>query len=311
MTKDELLAGFLDRSLNEDQMLDFQALRSSDPVFSGQVQQMLKLENVLATSTPVVVPPADFLVSVESTVAAKVASGASGSFFTSLLSSTWTWVTAGAVATIGAGTLIVSSVSTNKAPEPTVATPTEMVAQGQQTPESTTPTITSPSATTREALPIVSANPVDRMPSAPLLNPAQNQPIMVDQSLPRLGTPANADATVSSEERILQKVIDDLAVCEERGDHMGCAQLAIEIGKKFRAQGNVAEAQTYLNKALRHAQQSRIVSHEIDAYGQLGITALQAGQTSAARQYFTSAVELGEKARVDVSRWQSQLESTK
>ena len=39
MTKDELLAGFLDRSLSEDQMLEFQARRSADPEFAARGQQ--------------------------------------------------------------------------------------------------------------------------------------------------------------------------------------------------------------------------------------------------------------------------------
>ena len=312
MTKDELLAGFLDRSLSEDRMLEFQALRSADPVFDKEVAQMLRLENVLATSAPVIIPPADFLVSVESTVAAKVASAASSSFFSGLMTSAWTWVTVGTVATIGAGALILTEPGKDRAQsEAATKMPAEVIAAPATQPTVSTPSITSSSATTNDLpVPLVRSQ-ANRLAPPTVLDPSHDLGKLVSehtidpQSLPK------ADLSATKEEQILKKVIDDLKQCEERGDHQTCAQLSIEIGKKYRDQGNINEAQAYLNKALRHAQQSRIISYEIDAYGQLGLTALQAGQNDQAREYLTSAVELGESARVNVSKWQDHLRSLK
>jgi tetratricopeptide (TPR) repeat protein len=301
MTKDELLAGFLDRSLSEDQLLEFQAIRSNDPAFAGEVDKMLTLEKVLVHAAPVIVPPADFLVSVESTVAAKVAAGASGKVLSGLLSSAWTWVTAGTVAVVGAGAIILTDPASDAA-DPATPVVTEQVGAAAEMPIQQT--ITSPTVEpSTSPLSIVTERPTPSV-VPPAANPVRNNDVVASNRAHR--SSSNVDITADGREQsTLAKVIEDLSACEQRGDHMSCAQLAIQIGRVYRDQGDIAESMSYLNKALRHAQQSRIATHEIEAFGEL--TSMKAGNTTEARQYLTSAVELGEQAKVDVSKWETRL----
>ena len=47
MTNEELLAGFLDRSLSEDQLVDLETRRAADPTFDRDVREMVAVEDVL------------------------------------------------------------------------------------------------------------------------------------------------------------------------------------------------------------------------------------------------------------------------
>ena len=126
MTNDDtLLAGFLDRSLSEDQLLELEARKASSPEFAHQFSNMLTLEGMLAKAAPSIAVPAHFLNAVENSVAAKVlVGGATSGGFLSGLSSAWSWFGGAALALVTAGAVYYY---TQPAPQPVAAiTPTAL-----------------------------------------------------------------------------------------------------------------------------------------------------------------------------------------
>ena len=77
MTNEELMAGFLDRSLSEDELLELERRQEASPELARELRELVTVEGLLLTAAPIAMAPTDFLHSVENTVAAKVAAGSS------------------------------------------------------------------------------------------------------------------------------------------------------------------------------------------------------------------------------------------
>ena len=122
MTNHELLAGFLDRSLSEDQLLEFEARQLADPAFAHEVKEMLTVERLLQQEPPRVDYPVGFLATIESNIAAKVAVGAAGGGLLGFLAhNAWTWIVGGtAAAAISGGALYFATRDSEPSPQPPV-----------------------------------------------------------------------------------------------------------------------------------------------------------------------------------------------
>lgn len=294
MTNDELLAGFLDRSLNEDQLLEFEARKQADPGFAQEVNEMLTVEGLLKTSAPRGLAPAGFLVGVEGAVAYKLfssspAASAVGGWF----SSAWTWVAAVGVTLIGAATFfVVNRPSSDVQVRPTsdVQRPTSVV----QRPTS----ITEPQTTNQQP-----QTTVIQRPASGVQRPASD----VQQRVASNEQRATSYEVETSYESTIAKLKKDLDACRASNDHVRCTQIALQIGRTYRERRLMDEAMNYLTMAQLEARQAHIIQYEIDAYGEIGLLMRDAGRTVDANENFKIAVDLGTKNGIDVQRWTSEI----
>lgn len=267
MTNDELLSGFLDRSLSEDQLLELEARRAADPALNNEVRELLAIEDALLVAAPAAVIPTDFLARVEDAIAANVTAGSAPA--TAVVSTTFK-VAAAAIATIGTAVGLYVATQTSNAPAPVV----------QPTP----------------AVPSVSA-PVTPAPAPPAAAIAtQSQTPVTAQAVVRTtddepsadgAATAYASASVSTIERLVAQYDG----CKRNGDNMRCAQLALNIGAQYRKQSDNAMATSYYTDALRIATTLHVVQYEVEALGNLGLLQLERGNNNAAATYLRSAIE--------------------
>ena len=289
MTNQELLASFLDRSLSEEDLLEFEELKNASPEFASEVREMLAVEELLTVSAPRVQYPIAFLATVESSVAAKVAAGATAAgLFTWLAHSVWTWVAGGTAAVvIGGGAIYLAS---NKDAAPLA-----------------------PTKATIKAAPSTSATPSvePNTPAIPALGPTRQQPVK------NVAKP-NANTSHSSGSEINAKITEATAVivslkadyekCLESNDKVRCAQLALSLGSQLRKEEKNAEARKYLQAAVDHARTLKLAAFEMDAHGELGMLAKSEGDEQRAATSFRRAVEIGQNNNKNSSRWNSELE---
>lgn len=125
MTNDDLLAGFLDRSLSEDQLLELEARRASSPEFAQELQNLINLEASLPTARPAAVAPAAFLATVENAIAANlattVATGAAGAGLS------WISIAGISAAVVAAGVATTLWLTQPTEPAPTATPPQSAV----------------------------------------------------------------------------------------------------------------------------------------------------------------------------------------
>ncbi len=290
MTNQELLAGFLDRSLSEEDLLKFEELKKASPEFASEVQEMLAVEELLTVSAPRVQYPIAFLATVESSIAAKVAAGATAiGLVTWLAHGVWTWVAGGAAAVvIGGGALYLA---TNNEATPIA-----------------------PSKATIKAAPHASENPSieSNTPTVPALGPTR-QPQFRNAAKP------NAQSTYSSGSEINAQITEATAVivslkadyekCLESNDKVRCAQIALSLGRQLRKEEKNAEARKYLLAAVHHARTLKLAVFEMDAHGELGMLAKSEGDDQRAATSFRKAVEIGQSSNKSSSKWNTELEN--
>ncbi|MBU3740804.1 MAG: hypothetical protein FGM24_00805 [Candidatus Kapabacteria bacterium] len=268
MTNDELLAGFLDRSLSEDDLLELETRRSADPAFNNDVRQMLTVEDALKSAVPVVAIPADFLARVEDKIAAKVASSATP-----------------------AATGMSTSIKVMGAALATVATAVGIFLATQQrsetTPAAERPTMSSPTAPSA-AVPAPSAPAQTEQPNL------QMQPIAAAPSTEEQpSAPGSANAYASASTPMIERLLRQYEGCKNSNESIRCAQLALNIAGQYRKLGEYASATVYSTDALTFARTLRVVQYEVEALGMLGRINIDRGNLSAARNYLRSAVDAG------------------
>lgn len=285
MTNHELLAGFLDRSLSEDQLLEFEARQVADPTFAQEVKEMLTVERLLQQEPPRVDYPVGFLATIESNIAAKIAVGAaSGGVLGFLAHSAWTWIVGGTAAVaISGGALYLATQSD----EPTLQQPVQERIQSAPV----RPTVEQPVA--EQSVTDVAPSVVST-PTAPA--PVADRPITID-------------AKTTAPDPVLKQLIAEYEQCNTTSDHVRCAQYALLLGRRFRSDGNAAEARTYLESAVRHAQTVRLIDYEMDAHGELGLLAKSRGDLDGATRSFERAIEIGRTHKRNVVRWTQELET--
>jgi hypothetical protein len=285
MTNHELLAGFLDRSLSEDQLLELEARQVADPAFAQEVKEMLTVERLLQQDPPRVAYPVGFLSTIESNIAAKIAVGAaSGGLLGFLVHNVWTWVVGGTAAVaISGGAIYLATQQDDPAPAP----PVEQRIQS------------APS-----------------QPSVEQAQPEQSTPAAVEPTTTRVSTPAvttdraiTIDAKTTAPDPVLKQLIAEYEQSNATSDHVRSAQYALLLGRRFRADGNAAEARSYLESAVRHAQAVRLADYEMDAHGELGLLAKSRGDIGGAIRSFEQAITVGRAQKRNVVRWSQELEA--
>jgi tetratricopeptide (TPR) repeat protein len=306
MTNDELLAGFLDRSLNEDQLIEFEARKQAQPAFAQEVNEMLTVENLLVESAPVASVPVDYLSSVEHAVAAKVAAGsASGGILSTLASNVWTWITGAAI--IAAGSYFVVSNygdgSKTQNALPRVAQRAAPRVQPDLKP-----------GVAKDALPnsLVNGNrntPQNGSGSVPLNRTPISMQSHNDPSHPITQNARDVGMHTVNADGALDGLLKDLDKCRAARDHVQCSHIALTIGKKYSKQNAFTQAEQYLNLALTEAQAARLVEFEIEANGELAVVAQNDGRINDARQLYQKAATLGISNGIQTDKWSKALEA--
>ena len=310
MTNDELLSGFLDRSLSEDQLIEMEARKNAEPAFAHEVNEMLTVEKLLLTATPVITPPVDFLSSVESTVAAKVVAGSSSGGFLSLSSSTWLWILgASLVATTAFFTISTSLKEPSVERTNVERTPLKEQVEGTSLKEQV-------EGTDVERTPLkeqVEGTPLkEQVEGTSLKEPSvdrtnvEKTPLKVDAA--PASQPRYNDLTTQSSEQALQGLLKDLKACRASGDHMRCSQIALNVGRTYRLRGSMDDAEENLTIALTEAKTAKLVQFEVEANGELGLVAQLHGDAQEARSRFNRAIELGTKNGIATDKWSKALQ---
>lgn len=279
MTNQELLAGFLDRSLSEDQLLEFEQRQLESPEFAQEVREMLTVENLLADSAPKVRLPLEFLAKVESSVAAQVIAGAAtGGVLGTLAKFGWGWIAGGTTAAVVGGTaLYVAATSTDDVqPDPRPSR-----------------TVSAPKTITPPDIP----QPEAAAPAAPAPT-AIREVSKVDVSVK--ATPTNS---------ALDQLRADYESCSATNDRVRCAQIALQIGRTLRQTQRSSEAETYLTSAVNNARTARLAQFEVDALGELGLLMAERGEVQQAVVYLQKAIDRGQGARIVTTRWSTALEN--
>ncbi|MFN5378917.1 MAG: hypothetical protein ACK5BQ_09145 [Ignavibacteria bacterium] len=274
MTNQELLSGFLDRSLNEDQLLEFEKRQLESPEFAQEVREMLTVENLLTESTPRVRFPIEFLASVESSVAAKLVAGAAAAgILGTLTKSVWAWVASGAAVAVTGGAIYYVT---------------------QQMPAS-------------EPAPAVSVKKNESMQvSAPAVAPVVERaptPVTIKEV-----TSVDVDAKTTTTNSVMDQLRADYESCAVGKDPVRCSQLALQLGRKYRQVGQGADALKYLQAAVDNARTARLAQFETDALGELGLLAKSRSNYSEARGFFQRAIDRATSAKLSPSKWQFELE---
>lgn len=275
MTNQELLSGFLDRSLSEDQLLEFEKRQLESPEFAQEVREMLTVESLLTESTPRVRYPIEFLASVESSVAAKVVAGAAAAgILGTLTKSVWAWIASGAAVAVTGGAIYYA---TQQAP---VSAPTPAPVR-----------VTSTTAAPQEA------------PQAEKAVESAPEPVPLKEV-----TRVDVDAKATTTNTVMDQLRADYESCAIGKDPVRCSQLALQLGRKYRQIGQGADAQRYLQAAVDNARSARLAQFEIDALGELGLLAKSRGNVAEAKSLFERALERAVGARLTAPRWQNELD---
>jgi hypothetical protein len=295
MTNEELMAGFLDRSLSEDELLELERRQEASPELARELRELVTVEGLLLTAAPIAMAPIDFLHNVENTVAAKVAAGSSmtsaGIFST--MSVSWGWVAAAATAIIGTTAAVMMINSTNDQQTP--------AAIEQRIDVNSAPSVSNPAPTTLvpESTPEVRVEPRSQTMAADAA-----ESVVTPPATPRdgvgLGTAENPSPT-------LAKLISEYEACRNSNDMTRCIQLGISIGDKARKEHLYGMGEQYLQDALDAATQKHIVEYQVRALGNLGLLARDKGEVGVAKDMLTKAVTLGQQNNLDVYRWSDHL----
>lgn len=287
MTNDDtLLAGFLDRSLSEDQLLELEARKAASPEFAHQFSSLLTVESMLTTATPKSTIPAHFLNTVENAVAAKVLAGGAAGGFLSGLSSAWSWIGGAALALVTAGTVYYVN---QPAPQPVVVqqTPSVLV-QPSDVPVSQPSTQTAPDVETDSRI---------STPSAP---PTVTENPKGDAD----GSGMTDMKTTSSKQAAIDQAIADYDVAVQSSDFVSATQRAMTLGKKYFENDDLAKSEAYYAKAVLHARKAKLAELEVQALGEQAKTEIARGNESHARLLLEQAIARGSQITgTDLSVW--------
>ncbi|MCO6466706.1 MAG: hypothetical protein J5I53_08830 [Bradyrhizobiaceae bacterium] len=293
MTNDELLSGYLDGTLTNEQMLEFEARRSADPAFAAEVDDMVSVENLLRKGTDTAPAPVGFLQSVESSMVAKIAAASVGAVgIGHFLSSSWGWIASAGVVAVGGGAVYLALQSTSPAPKPApVVRQQPVVSQQVQAPQVQSP-ITEPTS------PKTTPKPQPQAPDNHVT------PVVPQQQISK-----SATAEANSPNSVLAELESDYAQCVAQKKTLQCAQIALQIGNQYRQRNNLQKATEYLNAALQQARTARIVQYQVAAHGSLGLVARDGGNTAEARLQLSKAIELARSAGLAFEEYQEALDA--
>lgn len=310
MTNEELLSGFLDRSLSEDELLEFEARQAANPSYATEVREMLALEDLLSTSAPRGMAPADFLHSVENVVAAKVAAAPVSSGLFTGLSSIWTWIGGASVALVAVGTTLwYTSLNTSDDPQGTA----EPVRAKTPTPALVSPsTVTTTEPSSDANIEAVAQSSATRFTSeASRSTSASDRPAPVVTSQSRVAS-ATADGTAkvdNPDDDAVTRARTELDRAVASGNSLTASRLALSLADELRSAGKTDELQSMLQRALEYARMSRVADYEVKALGELARFESSRGYERQAANYYRQAIDIGQRAQLDVSAYESALQS--
>lgn len=288
MTNDELLAGFLDGSLNSEQLQEFEARKAADASFANEAHDMTTVEGLLTNSDPGYTAPVGFLSGVEASVLAKIAlvsAGAAGIGYS--LGNLWAWVIGAGTVIVGGGAVYLTLNSTPKNTEAEVPTHKQVISAPAETPQIQSPTTES----TQQHNTVQNQTPVQSRP----------QPAAIHEQSQAQDKSAFAEA--NSPNSTLASLENDYNHCVDQGQSIKCAQIALQIGSVYQQRENFVKATEFYNAALSQAKQTRIVQYQVKALGALGLIAIRTGNTADARRQLNAAIELAKSNGIDADEY--------
>lgn len=308
MTNDELLAGFLDRSLSEDGLLEFEARQTVSPEFAQTVREMLAVESVLRTATPVIAIPTAFLQDVENTVAERVVSATSSRGILSGLSSIWTWIGGAALVAVGIGAYsLYHGPATSNQPMADPAIRQQQVVMATKVEDE--PAVLPAPATTTTNEPVTAI--VKRNDERPDTKSATStpEPITLGKQ-PAQRTASDVSFGTTNPASTLENLKSDYNAAISADNDVLSAQIALEIGRHLSVRmKNYDESERYLRLALTHARSVRVPEYEVDALGELGLLARERGNMTEAAGLLKQAVARGNASGLSTKKYSAALDN--
>jgi hypothetical protein len=275
MTNEELLAGFLDRTLTAEQLQLFELRKAENADFAEEVRQMVATEELLTNAAPTVRYPVAFFQQVEQSIVAKIlAAGAVTSVgvvaVKTWLPSFWGWITLSASAVAVGGSAIWFATRQQQQPSPVAKQPA-VVQQTQQAP--------------------------------PVAPQTQVQP------QPELVAPQQGSVRVVNSQDVVTNLKQELEVAKTLSDKTSAMQLCRALGVTLRQRSAFNESSEYFQSALAYAQQLAVPNFEIDMLGEIAVLEQTRGNNHEAQQRLLTLVALGKKHGIDVQQWQQKIPS--
>ncbi len=284
MTNDELLAGYLDRSLSEDQLLEFEARMANDPTFAAEAKDLAAVEKLLATSAPKVVPPPGFLSSVEATVVAKIAAGTAGAIgLGHLASNMWAWIIGSSTVLIGAGGVYLAMTSHTPKAEPASAIP-----QKQSAHQEIAPSLHLPPDNAAEPVPAPSTPGTSRTVTSEV-------PTALPERTPVRRSDDSRTIATNSSPSALEQLVSKYEQCTSEGTAINCAHLALNIGMQYKQRGELNNAFQFFERALIQARSARTVQQQVQALTEMARISRATDDAESARKHYRNAIDLAEQ----------------
>lgn len=249
MTNDELLSGFLDRSLSEDELLDFEARKAASPDFAREAQHLVALESMLATHQPATAAPTQFLASVEDRLAAAITAPAAATAAANAPSMPiGAWIAIAATGLVATGALVVALMSG----QPDAAAPP---AASDVRTEAVSPAAVPPATTTT----------TDRM-AAPAAAPTASSAPTIAHPAPSVAeraTPTDAVNSATARAQQPDPILDRLErrFAETTGSRK--ADYGLQLGRRL-AERSPDRAATVFRQAMATADAERLVQYQVD-----------------------------------------------
>lgn len=307
-TQEELIAGFLDRSLSEEDLLELDNQIKANPSLRQEISELQKVEQLLKHSALPVVIPIAYVRSVEDSVAASYSSASSITTASGTAGFTGGGIiTSLAIGMVAVGAVVaiwIASTSDNTMQIP-VENPVGAVTSQEKVPTSPVPGMEEAAPDVPMAL--TSTEGISKKIVSTKSVSAQELPIVTPELAvnrqPHLG-----DADAVNPPSSLDKLAGDLQKCRSNGELLRCAQLGLRLASEYRKNGNLTAADATARQSLADARAVRVSNYEMDALGELALVCRDQGNMSEARRLFEQAIATGLNAGLSTLRWKNHLE---
>lgn len=315
MTTDELIEKLLEGTISSTEKQQLYEQMAASPALAEEVHRLTVVEKLLTVEEeePEVVTAAPFLRSVENSIAASIAVASqtaqvSSGGFPRMLYAPFLVLLGGIGVFLAWPSSPETPVSVQQQQQidtpPSFSVQTPAMEEVQPSPSTTEqmPTTVRPSVRPQERSVdnSIAAEKAPEVESTPVIPPTPENSASIERS---------SSNTTTKQVDQLEELRDTYTAHLQQGDNVKAAIAAKSLGSLYRKQGDLKQAQTYLQSSLELSRKAHLPEYEAEALGELGLLALDNGNRESAREYISSCIELlrTSGATSSLQRWEKQL----
>jgi hypothetical protein len=319
MTTDELIEKLLDGTISSPERQQLQEQMAASPALAEEVHRLTVVEKLLTVEEEEseVATAVPFLRSVENTIAASIAvAGASQTAQVSSGGGFFRMLYAPLLVLLGGIGVFLAWPSSPENPasvqqQEQIDTPPSLSVQTPAVEETTPPVSTTTEAPTERTTVRPSAQPQEHITN----NRMESEKTPDTEAVAITPSPENS-ASIEKNSNTTNKQLDQFGELHDaytahlqQGDNVKAAITAKSLGSLYRKQGDLQQAQVYLQSSLELSRKAHLPEYEAEALGELGLLANDNGNQESAREYISSCIELLRKsgATSSLQRWEKQL----